>query len=859
MITAAVFLLLWAAVSAPGQPGDDFAALLVRAEALSRAGQIEEAEQVFEQAIGAAADDNQRAQALWMLANARRSWADAAGAVAALERALALTEPGPWLTNCLAQLAVLAPRQGRADLAQRADERLVELLGPTSAQAAPAMLRLARGERDRGDLKAAIERLELLLSTRQQSSSHVAARELLVECLLASGESTQALTVARAAPEEMRRARLLMRIAQNARRTGDFDFADAVAREVLDIAPDHLQAMKLVYDVAVEREAVDQLVAELRKRAEGDDPDAALRFLARVASWEGDDAAALAAWQRLAELYPEDPDLHQAVGAAALKLGDMERAESELRKALELDPAHRGAADMLAEVLVRRGRSDEAVEVLKCSVNYDPTDEASVRSLGYALSTYSLHHEAVRIYEEARRASGDGELFAWEMARAQIGLLNYRRATEELLVALRSGTASGMLVARELERLAGDEIAREEVLEVLARQQPAEWPDETRAALARAWLAAGETERALALLSDMEGGALEMAQIARESDMRGRPEVAAQLYVAALEAGLPQPEASQVTKALATIEMERGRWQEALTALTLGAAEDDPEALMQRFELLLYHARRPDEAGRVLDQLTAVAGDNPTWTIALRWARAEWLFISGRLDEAEAAYSELLATGPAALEEPPLPPGLMGGGGPPAGMIRPDVGGQASQATLRLGEIALRRGELGRAREYLRAVAEQWPDSDEANDALSWLSFLRENLDGEGQAEVKYLAALGLVDRGEFEQAESLLEEIAIMRGEPLAEDALMLLAEARYAAGDVQGAVATWLEVAERFPESLPAPEALLRAARSMRDDLGDMTGARAALQMVLERHQDTAAARWARDELELLRETSP
>jgi len=866
----ALCVLLALIVTAPAVAQDaapEFTTLLGEADGLARAGRGEEAEQTFERAIEAARSDDERAHALWMLANSRRSRGDQPGAVRALERSLGLTGEGGWLTPCLSQLASLAPRAGRPDLARRANERLVAALGETSAEAAPAMLWLARTERDEGDLDAALYRLRLMVATGLQTASHVQARELLAECLIASGEREEALQVARREEREPHRARLLMRIAFAARDQDDLDAAGAVAREVLELMPDHPQAMELVYRVAAERGAAGELVAELRERAAGDDPEPALRFLARIASWEGDPEGALTAYERLLALHPEDADLHEAVGGLALDAGELERAERALRRALELNPEHGGAANALGEVLVRRGRTEEAVAVLKRAMDYDPRDLMSARSLGHALARHSLHHEAARTYREARQATGDERALAWEMARAHVALLEYEPATEELLVALADEQMPARIIGHELERLAADEIAAEQVMGVLERHAQEDLTDGARIALGRAWLAAGQRDRALELLGDAASAGLEIAQIARESELRGEEEAAVELYALALRSDLPPSEATDVGARLARMEAERGRWRQALAALDAAPPAADPGMLVLRVELLLHHARRPEEAGRALERLVGLVGDDPVWSAAIRWARAEWLFASGRLDEAEAAYSELLAGRPADddLDLPPLPPGVVA---LPGMMSRAPVtvgGGQPARAALRLGEIALRRGEPDRAEERLRLVAEAWPDSDEANDALSRLAFIRENLGdrershGGGRAEEDYLAALGLVDRGAFEAAEALLREVAATRGEPLADDALMLIAEARHHAGDAAASADSYLRVAERFGDGLLAPEALLRAARLLRDEVGDTTAAAGVLRTLVVEHPDSAAAGQARPELELLREVSP
>jgi TolA-binding protein len=171
-----------------------------------------------------------------------------------------------------------------------------------------------------------------------------------------------------------------------------------------------------------------------------------------------------------------------------------------------------------------------------------------------------------------------------------------------------------------------------------------------------------------------------------------------------------------------------------------------------------------------------------------------------------------------------------------------------------LAEISLRRGDLDEARERFRFVLDAHPRSDWANDALDRLAFMRDNLDGEGSAEARYFEAVALRDRGDGRMARDLLLEIAGTRGEPLADDALALLAEIAAEQGDARKAADRWLSVAEQFPESMLAPRALLRAAALLRDELEDAPAAAAALTRITEDYPDSAAAHQARAQLELL-----
>ncbi|MGD9494717.1 MAG: tetratricopeptide repeat protein [Armatimonadota bacterium] len=872
MLRLALVLLVISGPVPAQEAAPEFAALLSKADALSRTAQLEAAEQAFERAFAAAGTEDQRAQALWLLANLRRSRGDATGAVETLARALELATERGWVANCLSQLGSLAPRAGRPDLAQQAYERLLALWGEDSPEAAPALLWLARTQRERGELEGAMRRLRAVLRSGEQSAAHTQARDLLVDCLLERGQREEALAVAREAQDDAWRARLLMLVAYAARDADDLQAADAIACEVLAMMPDHPQAMELRYALAAARGAVEDLMAELRARAGGPDSEQALRLLAYVAAAQGDTQTALGAWERIAALRRDDADAQATLGGMALDAGELERAEPALRRALALNPEHAGAADALAEVLVRRGRTDEAIELLKRASGYDPRDVNSARTLGHALGKYSLHHEAIAVYEQVRRETGQAEALAWEMARTRIALLQYDRAAEELLAALGGDEMPARMIGRELEALAADEIAAEQVLGVLDRRAEGELTDLERIAVGRAFLAGGRRERGLALLGSAASAGPELVQMAYESDLRGERELAGDLYALALRSHLEPAQAAEVAVRLAKIEAGRGRWREALAALEAAPVEDSPEALMLRVELLLQHARRPDRAGEVLAQLRARVGDHPAWQVALRWATAEWHFLSGRLDEAEAAYAELLAAqaGGAALgpiELPPLPPGTMALPGLPPQMALEPMAADAepARAELRLAEIALRRGEVEAALQRMGVVAERWPDSDEANDALRWLAFARENLadrelpPAQDPAVRGYLTALALLDRGEFDEAEALLGEIIATRGEPLADDALMLRAEAQRLRGDAAGAAQSCLHVAERFPEGLLAPEALLCAARLLRDELDDVPEAAQVLRRIGEDYPDCAAAREARAELELLPAAPP
>lgn len=853
MRRTAIVLVLAALIAAPalGQQAD-LEALLRQAGAEAAAGRLDAAERAFEQAMRAATDDGERAHVLHEMAAAREGAGDRNGAISALSAALRLQDGGEWLVACLQRLGWLAERHGREDLAREAHTRLLEVAGDDHPLVGHALLSLAQAELDEGDHAAAITRLERLLAQPVHRGWHRQARDLLVKTLLGALKHGEALAAARAAEDASRRASLMAEVAQSLLGLGAMQQAEEIGWEILQLDPRQPQAMRLIYRAA-DRE---RLLQRLRTDADGDRPEDALEFIATIARWEDDAEGALEAWAWLAELRPDDPGTLIAFGNAALEANSPADAEQALREALRLRPDDQLAATSLGDALLHQGRTDEAVEQFKDSVGYNAADETSVRSLWNLLRRSSLHGAAIEAITEAREATGDPGLLAAEMARAYEGALQYEEAARELLTALGREDEAAYVVGIELERLARDEIAGEIVLraveEHIASADPA---PVQRIALARVYFAVGMHDRAAGLLAEVPGAGAEIAEIARDARRRSETDLALRLFTMALTMDLPPMHRADVATELARLQAEAGDWREALA--TLDGLEQSPEPLLLRARLLTDRARRIDEAREAWQALEQHFGGEPRYALAAREGIAQCLFAEGRLDEAEQSWLELSAQQSATpWETPPLPPGFVHlPEMPGVPSLTPAPGDLAARAALRLAEIALRRGDFDAARERFLLVAQEHPRSDEANDALERVAFIRDNFDGDGRAEKQYLKARGLWERGEWRLAQEMLLEIAGTRDEPLADDALLLLAEMRAEQDDPGRAAETWLSVAERFPESLLAPEALLLAAEVLAGPLDEIAGATEALRRVVDEYPASAAADEARLRLEMLR----
>jgi len=858
---AAVLACLVVAVAATAQ--EDFGHLLAEAAAASSAGDLTRAEAAFARALELSANDEERAQALSRLADMRRARGDREGALRALQGCLDMTGAGPWRSRALTQLGSVAPQVGRADLAREAYEALVRDFAGNPSVVGNAGMALARLDAAAGDHNGAVARLERLLASDPARSTALQARHLLVDLLLESGDTQRAAEAARSPdlPQPMR-TDLLVRVAAALQADGEAQQAADLCREVLAERPDHPLAARRLYEIALYQDTLAGLIAELQEAAAKPDGEDALRRLADVYAWQGETAPALAALDRLLQSRPDNPDLLTRAGMMARDAGELDRAARWLSEVLRLQPGHRLAAEGLGEVHARRGETDLAVEMFKLSTGYTPEDPQSVRMLGRVLSEYSLHHEAIALYRQARATAGDETLMAYEMGRAWVGLMEYAKATSEFLTALSdSGEASVRLVGYELERVARDEVAGEAVVATLD-----EWvarPDLTDAqvlTVARTYFAAGRRERGLHVLDALPGeaGAL-VIELAREVEFSSSRELAADLYELALLRHLPPDQRADASLRVARLRLAEGDWRAALRLLDQpqGVREYSVEATLMRAEALLRHKRDIPAAREAFEQVARATDAAEGDLRVARWGLADCLLAEGSLDEAEAAFLALMDE-PVLLDGvfPPPPPGMPD---LPAGLVGPGAWAQGRDVgrvgrgygALRLAEISLRRGDLEAASERL-AIAAGHQDSVWANDAIDWMSFVRDNLDGRGQAEADYMSALGMLERGEFAAARGLLAAIVRDPAEPLADDALLIVARSHADEGDADLAVAAYERVASDFPDSLLAPEALLTAAELCEAKLGDLDRARRALQSLVETYPDSAAADEAAERLQ-------
>jgi tetratricopeptide (TPR) repeat protein len=111
---------------------------------------------------------------------------------------------------------------------------------------------------------------------------------------------------------------------------------------------------------------------------------------------QGDLKAAQAAFEKITEVDPQNPDGWVNIGRAALQEGDLPRARTVLEKALALSPDLARAHFFYAGVLRQEGNYDGAAQHLTIVLAQYPRDRVALNNLGRILFLERRYPEAVK-------------------------------------------------------------------------------------------------------------------------------------------------------------------------------------------------------------------------------------------------------------------------------------------------------------------------------------------------------------------------------------------------------------------------------------------------------------------------------
>lgn len=548
---------------------------------------------------------------------------------------------------------------------------------------------------------------------------------------------------------------------------GELERAAALWRAALERAPNHSAAQEELRRFAERRRDWDLLVEQLSARAAG-----------------------AATSEERAQLLCELGTVHRA------RRGDEAAAEAAWRGALGAVPGHLGALRSLVEVVRPRGDAatlDGLTDRLSARLR-DPLPEDERRRTAPLVAELLL--------ERARRAGEGPEALVW-LREAHQHAADHREAARAL--------GDALYAAGELAEAAA----------IYARLPAAgtdKGPEHLRRA--RAARAVGDGERALrhfeAAAQAAETRVAALEALANLHEEAGRWEAAVRLREKLAESvDAPRERAAALVAAGAIAETRLGRVGRAMTYYqrALDAGLTDRTMLRRILDLCAEHDRA-DPALRIVENLL-IDEQDLNQRAELLCVRGDLLAAQGEVEAARTAYAEALDASPLLAR---AVRGLLGALGTAPGAtqiewldrIRGILQGMPGRAKIPvLALVGERLQGLGRdfaALDVFEEIRALEPDHRGARDALAALY-------------VRLGARHDLTDRDREAIERALVHELARLRGQPGAVDALRDLVVLYRAAGHPRRAL-TPLRLLARVGEPTDAERAALA---TLDDPLGE------------------------------------
>jgi Flp pilus assembly protein TadD len=230
--------------------------------------------------------------------------------------------------------------------------------------------------------------------------------------LLSAGDAAGGLSVlSQAVTEDAEKALFQWTYGEALIKTGELDAGLAAQGEAARLDPPRyrMEYAKSLGVNARRAEAVAEFEAVLE--VSPNDPDA-LKGAGWYLCQSGDFARGLPLLRRAAEARPADGALFASLGAMAAANGQRQEAADAYWQAVQIQPANHEARVALASQLEKLGKGEDAVEVLRRGVAHSPTAASLHRDLGLLLERLRRPAEAAAALREYARLvpeAGDAE------------------------------------------------------------------------------------------------------------------------------------------------------------------------------------------------------------------------------------------------------------------------------------------------------------------------------------------------------------------------------------------------------------------------------------------------------------------
>jgi tetratricopeptide (TPR) repeat protein len=840
-----------------------FRQLMAQGSRFQSTGNLRAASAKYNAATDAATTDEERAEALIAHANVLRSLDRDDQAEEQLQRAVALEQVSAHLRRAaISQLATLLEDHDRIDEAVELYRRLAEAIMESPDQSAGALLSAAQLLYDAERYREAREVLRKVPQDGLPRHQRLQAANLLIDVLIELGDidAVQSAVDGAGLPQTDA-AYLQVRLARVLLQQDRTEEAAAACEAAMKADPANQLVWRTRYDIAESQGNVEELKARFTAQLAANPTDAlAIERLASLAEWSSDPEGALTVYRKLVELHPDDPAVLERAGSLAATAGQNREALKLYEAALRLDPDDMGLQYVIGDVYAKVGDTAAAIEAWKRGTGFKPEDVQAAQRLGSLLAQRGLYAEAVGIYETCRERRGDRTVLAAEMAQALTALLRPSEALAEYVMAASTSLEYAELVAADAARLAQDSELSDELVSRARTGLRTTGAPGLALLLVMVEAKSGRAGEAVEALTAADLRPSDLMSIGECLEVEGLRDAAARLYaaVAASEAASPGLRLEMGLRA-AEVDAAAGRREQAAALLReVTSTEAGPDQLRDRALLLLadldLSAGRDIEQARDVFASLAAGSMLPEVAEEARWRLADCAFAAGEFDRAAGLYEQLAQQPP--TEEIALPPAPPGFHLPMQRLALPhmilemqpaDPRMTPAYAHSQIAECAFRSGDLERAKALFAEVAENYPQSIYANDAVERRAFIATHFARPRPATETYLQALAGGSGSEWQQSVARLDEIAATReAESLADDAALLAATLLDVHGRHDEAADRFRAIPEQHPSSLLAPEALLNAARIARM-LADERQAREDLEAIAQNFPDAPMAKTA------------
>ncbi len=543
----------------------------------------------------ASAEGSREAQYLFAVAQALQHEADYNAAREAFESAVEADPAEPYLrlsyAEFLYQLGELGAATEQASLARR--------LSPRSPEALRLLARIELRQTDKSS-EAVEKAVRLFEELRQLLPDDIESRVSSGRLLMGLGRFDEAVSALREAyelrPGDPRLASMLMTAFQG---SDDRAEAEKGLRELLSRYPGFLDARLGLANLLAEQRRHADSVAVLEGSTTGQrESTEVLRLLAlelyRVRSWQ----KSLEASEKWLEIVPGDTPAVYLRSLALSALARFPEAEADLRGLYEADGNSLDVARVLAEVVERQGRTEEAAQILLKTAE--------------SLDTQGQPDQAIRT--------------RLELIDLEVRSQNWARVIELTNELLDLGESSAVAAQGELELVRGQALMEagraEEAIALLEKLgEDAAFGDRARAMEAEALFRTGRVEAAESKLVQLaESGSLEQVVLAARALHR------LELYEKAIPLWLDvkseDPEALDIRFWLASAYERSGSRDAAIQEFKDLLARDDlfAPALNYLGYMWAEEGQNLSEAVDLVKKAVALEPNNGAYVDSLGWA-----------------------------------------------------------------------------------------------------------------------------------------------------------------------------------------------------------------------------------------------